>query len=370
MESTNLTAAMTELPNNSCIDDRATSKLLTEAFIPRHILVDSILAYLDLHSLVVFSGCSRICHNVVFQQTPKDRWETIYLCGGKPCSIDDDQLAAFLRNINAVENTKVLSLVGCPSLTGRGIEPLTGSTVLEDIDLRVRGTIPLKGQHGQRCGGSSLDSLFVIRILRTMLPLTANNEVVTPFALRRVVFRPLTNIPVEVYQTDVVRFCSHLNSCKRRLAIQSKSQYCNKQGNCFDTFDKKVFGKCSKCMEDFCFTCKSEQEFVKCSSCTELLCPACKDGQSIKCIVCNSSRCNSCAMPPSCAVCNVQKCQWCSNIYECGGCGKQSCANHGAECCNGCDQSFCDDCQDEHVEFCIVCNEYYCLNNNCHDRMH
>eukprot|EP00984_Skeletonema_dohrnii_P039080 scaffold43055_cov178-Skeletonema_dohrnii-CCMP3373.AAC.3 len=201
--------ALATKQSNSRIDDgRAASELLTEAFIPRDIFVDSILAYLDLHSLVVFSGCSRICRDVVFKQAPKDRWETIYLCGGKPCSINDDQLSAFLRNINAVENTRVLSLVGCPSLTGRGIEPLTGSTVLEDIDLRVRGTLPLKGEFGKRVGASSLDGLYVTRVLRTML------------------------------------------------------------------------------------------------------------------------------------------------------------------CCGGCEKSYCNDCQDERLEFCIVCNEHYCSDNNCHDHMH
>jgi len=366
--------ALATKQSNSCIDDvRAASELLTEAFIPQDIFVDSILAYLDLHSLVVFSGCSRICRDVVFKQTPKDCWETIYLCGGKPCSINDDQLSAFLRNINAVENTRVLSLVGCPSLTGRGIEPLTGSTVLEDIDLRVRGTLPLKGEFGKRVGASSLDGLFVTRVLRTMLPLTANQDI-APFTLRRVVFRSATNprLATNPYGAGVYisRFYSFLNSCKRKLAIQSKAKYCNKQGECFDTFGKKEFGKCSKCMEVFCFTCNSGQEFVKCLLCAELLCPTCKEGQSIKCIVCHSSCCNACAMPPKCSMCDVQKCQWCSNIYECGGCGKQSCATHGAECCGGCEKSYCNDCQDERLEFCIVCNEHYCSDNNCHDHMH
>jgi hypothetical protein len=355
---------------HNCIDDvsRAVSKnLLTEAFLPGHILVDSILAYLDLHSLVVFSGCSRICHNIVFDQTPKDRWEKIYLCGGKPCSINDNQLSAFLRNINAVEKTRVLSLVGCPLLSGRGIEVLAGSTVLEDIDLRTSGTLPLKGLQGKRYGISYLHCLFVTSVLRTMLPLTADQDI-APFTLRRVAFRHIVPRRNSSDNDAGIRFMSHLNSCKRMLAIQSITKQCNKQGDCFNTFGEKVFGKCSKCTETFCFTCKG-QGFVKCSLCAELLCPACKEGQSIMCIVCNSSYCNSCAMPPKCSMCKVQKCQWCSNIYECGGCGKQSCANHGAECCSGCDTSYCSDCQDEHIEFCIVCNEHYC-SDDCHERMH
>eukprot|EP00984_Skeletonema_dohrnii_P032856 scaffold27741_cov50-Skeletonema_dohrnii-CCMP3373.AAC.1 len=36
----------------------------------------------------------------------------------------------------------------------------------------------------------------------------------------------------------------------------------------------------------------------------------------------------------------------------------------------GCEKSYCNDCQDERLEFCIVCNEHYCSDNNCHDHMH
>jgi hypothetical protein len=352
-------------PNN-CIDDDvrgAVSRnnlVLTEALLPRHIIVDSILAFLDLHSLVVFSGCSRTFHNLVFMHSPKDRWETIYLCGGKPCSINDDQLSAFLRNINAVENTRVLSLVGCPSLTCRGIELLAGSTVLEDIDLRVRGTLPLKGLNGKRYGVSSIDGLCVTRVLRTMLPRPSDQDI-APFNLRRVAFRPIvpsTNTSGNGYENDVARFMSHLNSCKRILAIKSKAMQCNNQEDCLD-----IFGKCSKCMEIL------HEEIVKCSSCTELLCSVCKEEHSIKCIVCKFNYCTPCAMPPKCSICKVQKCQWCSNIYECGGCGKQSCANHGAECCSECETSYCSNCKDEYIEFCIVCNQHHC-SDGCHDRMH
>ena len=343
------------------------AKLLTEAFLPRHILVDYIFAYLDLHSLVVLSGCSRTLHTVVFKQTPKDRWEVIHLCGGRHCSINDEQLSTFLRNIDAVVNTRVLSLVGCPSLTGHGIEPLTGSSVLEDIDLRVSGSLPLTGQLGKRQGETSIDDLFVTRVLRTMIPISAG-ENIAPFALRRAAFRPKIIASVESYDSEIVRFSSYFDSCKRNFAVQSEAKYCSKQGDCFDTSGKNVHGKCSKCMDIFCLLCCSGKEFVKCSLCRELLCPTCTKGRSIKCVICDSSYCNSCAMPPKCSMCEVHKCQWCSNIYECGGCGKQSCANHGAESCMGCDKSYCNDCQ-EALEFCIVCNEYYC-SDSCHDQMH
>lgn len=106
--------------SNNAIEEEATSEsstnyLLRDSFLPRQILVD-ILAYLDLHSLVIFSGCSSLTKDIVFKQIPTDRWEEIQICGGRPCTINDEQLAVFLHNINAVEKTRLLSLVGCPSV--------------------------------------------------------------------------------------------------------------------------------------------------------------------------------------------------------------------------------------------------------------
>src|SRR6056300_1501948 len=91
---------------NNTLEGKATSEsstnyLLRDSFLPRQILVD-ILAYLDLHSLVIFSGCSILTKDIVFKRIPTDRWETIQICGGRPSTINDEQLAVFLHNINAV----------------------------------------------------------------------------------------------------------------------------------------------------------------------------------------------------------------------------------------------------------------------------
>jgi len=142
--------------------------LLDESSLPHDILVDSVLSYLDLYSLIKFSGTSKTCQKIVYNDIPKNRFATINLSGNQ--NITDDQLHAFLDNINANQNTRVLSLVGCTKITGTGLVPLSGSSVLEDIDLRVLGSLPLQGDSACLLGSTGLDEECVGDILNSMLP--------------------------------------------------------------------------------------------------------------------------------------------------------------------------------------------------------
>jgi hypothetical protein len=115
--------------------------LTDESSLPRHVLVDTVLAYLDTYALIRFSCTSRACWDVVHRDVSKSRWREVDLSGNR--RINDEQLRAFLTNIDARTNTKVLSIVGCMNVNGTGLESLRGSTIMEDIDLRVMGSLPL-----------------------------------------------------------------------------------------------------------------------------------------------------------------------------------------------------------------------------------
>ena len=73
--------------------------LLDESALPHDLLVDSVLSYLDLYSLIKFSGTSKSCQKIVYNDIPKERFATISLSSNQ--NITDDQLHAFLDNINA-----------------------------------------------------------------------------------------------------------------------------------------------------------------------------------------------------------------------------------------------------------------------------
>ncbi|KAL7536281.1 hypothetical protein ACHAXR_007041 [Thalassiosira sp. AJA248-18] len=51
----------------------------------------------------------------------------------------DDDIGAILTIIDAVNNVKTLKLAGCVNITGVGLAPLRGSTVLKHIDLSLVG---------------------------------------------------------------------------------------------------------------------------------------------------------------------------------------------------------------------------------------
>jgi len=76
----------------------------------------------------------------------KNIWEEInfddndsFLCA---CLTDND-VAGMLVCINAVKELKRLYLANCISITGRALEPLRGSNIIEAIDLSLGNNYPL-----------------------------------------------------------------------------------------------------------------------------------------------------------------------------------------------------------------------------------
>mmetsp|Transcript_19530 Transcript_19530/g.35415 ORF Transcript_19530/g.35415 Transcript_19530/m.35415 type:complete len:322 (+) Transcript_19530:174-1139(+) len=320
--------------------------LTVESTLPRHILVNSVLSYLDLSTLIKFSCCSPQCQTIVFQEMPKTSWNEITLSGN--LTITDDQLCVFLRNIRAKENTRILSLVGCVNIKGPGLEPLYGSDVLENIDLRILGSLPLTGELGTMCGPSGLMDDCVARILFSMLPLSqreweepgiwyAKATKRPKISLRRVAIRPLKpTVGMSIHYSPILR---NFFTCHGFLIGRSATPIAP-----------------LTCPPNACSLCFIEIDYQQ---------------EGIFCPTCNKNYCKSCAMSPKCAECSKRKCQWCSNVVQCAGgrCGKRSCASHGYECCGGCDNVFCLDCQDYELEFCVVCNEFYC-SEECHRGAH
>ena len=71
-----------------------------------------------------------------------DQWDTLdfgdveeSLAG----RLHDADLGGILQCIGALNNLKVLKLTNCNNIEGKGLDPLIGSTVLEDVDLSIVG---------------------------------------------------------------------------------------------------------------------------------------------------------------------------------------------------------------------------------------
>jgi hypothetical protein len=287
--------------------------LTDESSLPRHVLVNSVLAYLDLYSLIKFSCTSKACRDVVFRDVS---WRKIDVSGNN--RITDEQLRAFLLNIDAGRNTRVLSVAGCPNIKGTGLEPLYGSTVMEDIDLRVLGSLPLLGESGKIRGPSGLSEDYVAEILRSMLPPFPGQH----FVLRRVAIRPWRDDLASRYSNygpAIGRFIRHHDSLRRSLP-PSDPRNCDAPDSCY----------------------------------------LCGVAGAVACDGCDGRFCRACAMPHDCAECGKRKCQWCGTIVTCAACGKRGCASHGYEGCGGCEVVFCRDCHVDLLDYDISRNEYYC----------
>ena len=223
------------------------------------------------------------------------------------CDITDNQLSALLVKINAKENTRSISLIGCRDITGRGLVPLSGSRVLENIDLRVRGSLPLTGDLGKKDGPMGIDEVFVTRILYSMLP----SDEYHPFALRRVVFRH------GFFLRPILFGFFQYFDCWKKIQ-ETRSTSCCK---CNRLFADVCNRRCCHCTEFPCFDDKCSNEMVSCSLCLDTCCSMKKD-EYILCSICDEYYCEPCAMPLVCTDCKVKKCQWCSNIVKCVGCNK------------------------------------------------
>ncbi len=84
---------------------------------------------------------------VIYLDMPKLRCWEVDMSGN--CQITDEQLCTFLENINARGNTRVLSIVGWANMKGTGLDPLHVSTVMENINLCVLGSLALLGELGK-----------------------------------------------------------------------------------------------------------------------------------------------------------------------------------------------------------------------------
>lgn len=306
--------------------------LTDESSLPRHVLVDTVLAYLDTRALIRFSRTSKACRDVVHRDLSRTRWRTVDLSGNR--RIDDDQLRALLTNIDARSNAVSLSLVGCTNVNGSGLEPLRGSVVMEDIDLRVLGSLPLSGEMGRMRGPSGLREDVVADVLRSMLPPSSatGDDAGRPrphthtVALRRIAIRPRSLTPPRDglgrcanYGTEIGRVLRHHDSLLGRSHSAPTDRACSLCGvSSGDVFD-----------------CDS-------SSC---------DGRRF---------CIPCALPETCPECIGRRCQWCNTSVACASCGVRSCASHGYEGCGTCETVYCRDCHVDALDFSISRNEYYC----------
>ena len=90
--------------------------------------------------------------------------------------LKDDDVAGVLACINACKHIKTLSISGCKSITGRGLQPLYGSLVLQKIDLRYKLVDYPVAEYI-----SKLSEVFVLLILESIINTPGNTLTLVHF---------------------------------------------------------------------------------------------------------------------------------------------------------------------------------------------
>jgi hypothetical protein len=314
-----------------------------------------LLTSLSLPSLVKLSVCSKSLAESVFSRSYL--WQKIdlsklsyYQCN----ALTDRSLHRLLDAINAKGVTKALSIGCCNNIQGFGLEPLRGSQVIEELDLRKK--------YFQSTDGTGLEDSFVVNLLGTMMPFARPTHANYRSGMTSRLFTVRFNAQKKPPLTNGVATASRIQECFYSYGQVKKF---------LDSFDGSLKDRlwidrvpCSHCNEPLvekvpieqfenndasmlrCFECKSV-------SCGQKECPPIK-----RCQMCFSDLC--CVNIGTCELCRVPICRSCCDVDECQG----PCKRMIGDCCGlilecgVCKTKQCEDCTE--MQFCYMCEEYYC----------
>lgn len=124
----------------------------------------------DLQSLIRLGSASKQWSQWVYRETP-GLWQ--YIGSEKMRSMTDKQLDAFLHRTNAKEVLQKIRLNYCFGITGTGLKPLHGSTMLRMLDLRVgtrKSYKPTKALQDAYNKGVTPDLKAIVSFVETIPP--------------------------------------------------------------------------------------------------------------------------------------------------------------------------------------------------------
>ena len=192
--------------------------------------------------------------------------------------LTDDDIAGMLVCINAVKNLKRLYITNCETITGQALEPLRGSTVLEQLDLSLAGK-----DHNDRLNECSLLEKDVLPSLDSIIDRENHS-------LRHLHFPYLWRS----YESDYfARFLQRYKGTQYQQSIscQNCNMNCREHLSVWSDFEQRYFGiqgnTCHDCLNHYCYNCKDEEGQFYLSFC----------------VVCEKFRCLNCMIMKQCGSC-------------------------------------------------------------------
>ena len=394
------------------LPDAVRSKILLE-FISHEALNPGAGSVKDLFQL---GSASKQWSQWVYLDTP-GLWKRFgYNWKNMTTAMTDGQLAALLRRVNGKEVVEEISLSMCTQMSGSGLEPLRGSTMLRSANLCFRGR-GVQGTNGEK--RPDIDLKAIVSIVESFPPFSG---------------RTLANPGI----CSLTLFSHEGNSGKKRwkgykealLGLQKayrKNFSSNVRGNplpcpkcekpmqrwlCTPDISKMgVDSYCTHCHslngdgvcddDDFpehpdtgilqdCGSCKKQCDFdnlLVCSTCYEdeiTSCLDCFKGKPEKtmvvCSMCDVANCTSCnTYDEYLHELAIETCQGCK-VVACGICREQAhceginCNNYSrwwcADCsslkaCSNCDKMRC---EEECLTSCASCGDAFCSGSEYYDR--
>ena len=192
--------------------------------------------------------------------------------------VTDNDVRWLLQCIDAVNHVKTLKLTHCYGVTGVGLQPLVGSTVLETIDLS------LVGNHES----PTINTKHIISASEVM-PM-----------LDRMISTEGSSLLL-VHLPEKWGRCPLLNGFYKRFDRVLKKRNIKCEGNCQDTVvDHETLVDdngtntctCSGCRRSFCTECKEIWEMNWCDSCERMYCDSCSN--MMHCEPCGKTSCADC----------------------------------------------------------------------------
>jgi hypothetical protein len=284
--------------------------------------------------------------------------------------LSDDDISDILQHIDAANNLKRLMLTNCTNITGVGLEPLRGSTVVEQIDLSLTddGESPrLDPEPPISCELvlPILDSIIAsdrCAIKHLQFPYKFRKDRSTESAFHAFILRyhqmwgnrntvtclycdvdlppdgePGTRPHYWIFTRGSGAYGTHAMSC-----YQCTNHYCY---GCNDEDGIRNFSYCNQCQRDYCKNCVKVDG---CDGCDKLFCKHCSSYK--ECDECNDKFCSRCTETFTvCVYCGVSYCNDCNQIDDgrtislCEECSKFGCddcrlrrCQEGSSDCDGC----------------------------------
>jgi hypothetical protein len=307
-------------------------------------------------------------------------WEEINFednCCDLCSKLTDDDIAGMLACINAVQQLKRLYLTHCFKITGRALEPLRGSGVLQQLDLSLtENHIPTSWFNWAT---KVLLETEVIPILYSIIARESHS-------LRHLQFPHTWRMNRSGYFD---RFLEKYNETEYQRSMRCRQ--CN--ANCNESLSRSLEhelegdGKvkyrgiqhftCYDCLNHYCYNCKRDDDpniwaypfLVFCVICEKMRCENCMEMVPCRSCVADYMLDNTPGSPRNYYGFNSVsfRCKDCKDPdYECRICGDFICGRGSCEdaieWCKGCEKSGCQGCMEVYRCQKEGCHESECVN--------